>query len=393
MAVFRVLIVMLGLAVCQPALAVEFWPPADCALYMEDNVGNLEEYVEEIGETRIRLDEAQRKGDAAAVANFETVLRSKRVDGIQSMLKRIDTVEYVYCDKTLLDPSIIARVDAVRPYAEEGETVVAAIEEPAALQVASVTSTFVPYETIAGGGCRGPFIDLAITIVNNGGVFPRPVDLEKREREYPGSNMSYFSVNLEFDWNNYGGAQEVITVDKSMLSGGTLPTGGAITLPLRIRVGNNQTSVTVKPMITAGSFLQIAGDKLQTDRVPFNFDIPIWDLYTQSVAVVSAPSLEDKSVLKAALKANIVNLGQAPLPGPTSGNFSVRQRMDGPRLLTASGVSYGSPSPVLAGGEVRALIKGKTFVESSVQLLCPDGSAGDLSDGNVENNTRVLQSS
>ena len=57
------------------------------------------------------LDDAQRKGDTAQAAHFQTVLTSKRVDGIQSVLKRIDTVEYVYCDKSLFDPALIARVD------------------------------------------------------------------------------------------------------------------------------------------------------------------------------------------------------------------------------------------------------------------------------------------
>jgi hypothetical protein len=46
---------------------------------------------------------------------------------------------------------------------------------------------------------------------------------------------------------------------------------------------------------------------------------------------------------------------------------------------------------IAAGGEVRARIKGETFVESSISLLCPDGSSGSLSDGNIENNNRVLK--
>ena len=94
MAVLRVLLAVLGFAMAQPALAVEFWAPADCLVYMEDHIRNLEEDVGDILDLRERLDEAQRKGDAAAAANFEHILESKRVDGIQGILKRIDTVEY-----------------------------------------------------------------------------------------------------------------------------------------------------------------------------------------------------------------------------------------------------------------------------------------------------------
>lgn len=393
MPVLRIVFAMLAFGLVQPALAAEFWDPAQCLETMIDHVEHLEEDVVDIGELKTLLDAAQRKGDAAGAAHFETVLESKRVDGIQSMLKRIDTVEYVYCDKSLFDPALIARVDAARPYAEAGETVVAAVEEPVDLVVAGVTSTFVPYEMIETGGCRGPFIDLAITITNRGGTFPRPVDLEKREREYPGSNMSYLTVNLEFDWNNgVVGGQQGITVDKTMLSGGTLPKGAAITLPLRVPVGNNQTAVTVKPMIMAGSFLQISGDnRLQTERVPYSFDIPIWDAYTQSVGVASGPERDNKNIITAALVATIVNLGNSPFPGEISGSFSVRQPRDGPRVVTASGKSLNGTGFIAAGGEVRARIKGDIFVESSIVLLCPDGSSGSLADGNIENNNRVLK--
>jgi hypothetical protein len=168
--------------------------------------------------------------------------------------------------------------------------------------------------------------------------------------------------------------------------------GAAITLPLRVPVGNNQTAVTVKPMIAAGSFLQISGDKLQTDRVPFSFDIPIWDAYIYSIGVVSTLDLEDKRILKGVLKATVQNLGQTPFPGEVEGHFAVRQPADGPRILIASGKSMNRNMQILAGSEIRAPIKGKTFVESGLTLLCPDGSYGSLSDGNVENNTRMLES-
>jgi hypothetical protein len=395
MPVLRVVFAVFAFAFAQPALAVEFWPAADCEIYMTDHVEHLEEDIADIEDLLVRIAEADRKGEAESAATFRNTLHSKRVDGIQSLLKRIDTVEYVYCDKALLDPSLIARVDAARPYGEETETVVAEVEEAVDLQVAGVTSTFVPYETIETGGCRGPFLDLAVTIANQGGTFPRAVDLEKREREYPGANMPYFTVNLEFDWNNgVTGGQETIVVGKDMLSGGTLAKGGAITLPLRVRVGNNQTAVTVKPMIMAGSFLQISGDKLQTDRVPFSFDVPMWDIYTRSVGVVTGPDRDNKRIINATIKAEIVNLGTSPIPGWVAGSFSVRQVPNGPRLAVVSGLSY---RPIPSGGDVlgqsttAGIIKGKTFVDSAITLLCPDGTGGELSDGNVENNTRVLQ--
>ena len=90
---------------------------------MIDHVEHLEEDVADIEDLRGLLAEAQRKGEAERVANFQRVLESKRVDGIQSMLRRIDTVEYIYCDKSKIDASLIARVDAARPWAESGRAV------------------------------------------------------------------------------------------------------------------------------------------------------------------------------------------------------------------------------------------------------------------------------
>ena len=143
----------------------------------------------------------------------------------------------------------------------------------------------------------------------------------------------------------------------------------------------------------AGSFLQIAADnRLETARVPFSFDVPIWDAYTQSVSVASGPDRENKRILKAAIKAAIVNLGKSPFPGQIEGSFNVRPSLDGPRLLVASGRSLEGSSDIARGRTKCAqLIKGKTFVKSSIFLLCPDGSYGSLADGNIENNTRVLQ--
>ena len=229
------------------------------------------------------------------------------------------------------------------------------------LQVAGVTSTFVPYETIETGGCRGPFIDLAITITNRGGTFPRPVDLEKREREYPGTNMPYFTVNLEFDWNNgVVGGQQAITVDKSMLSGGTLPKGGAITLPLRVPVGNNQTAVTVKPMIHGRLVPPDRGRQPARDRArAVQLRCPDLGCLHPVGQVASGPDREDKRILKGVIKATIVNLGKSPFPGQIEGNFNVRQSARRPGLLIASGRSLEGSSDILAGNEIRAADQGQ----------------------------------
>ena len=91
------------------------------------------------------------------------------------------------------------------------------------------------------------------------------------------------------------------------------------------------------------------------------------------------------------IKAAIVNLGKSPFPGQIEGSFNVRPSLDRPDILVASGRSLEGSSDILAGNEIRQLIKGKTFVKSSIFLICPDGSYGSLADGNIENNTRVLQ--
>ena len=394
MPVLRVLLAVFGFALAQPALAVEFWDPAECRLYLEDDVRNLEDDVADIEDLLARIAEAERKGDGAAATNFRTILQSKRVDGIQGMLKRVDTVEYVYCDKSLFDPELIARVDAARPYAEETAVPVAATEEVPKIALTGIGSTFVPYEMLEGGGCKGPFLDLTINIANLGGSYPRKVDVDRRLREYPNENIfgkPLLSVTLLIDWGYGGGyGQEVIPLAWDAFENGAFASGAAKTLPYRLFIPNDKTSVKLGGWVTGASFFVVDGESYQSATYETEASFSMWDIYTESVGVVSLPSRDNKNVIEAAIMATIVNRGNQDLPGPVAGNFTVKQ--NNTWIGTFSGKSLAASQPILAGTTVRAMIKGKTFVDSGIQLLCPDGSAGTLSDGNSANNVRTLES-
>jgi hypothetical protein len=398
MPVLRVLLVILALAFVPSSLAQEYWDPAQCLETMIDHIEHLEEDVADIEDLLVRIAEAEAKGETERATNFRTVLHSKRVDGIQSMLRRIDTVEYVYCDKSKFDPSLIASVDAARPYAEETEATVAAVEEPPKISVNGISTTFVPYEMLEGGGCKGPFLDLSINLINSGGAYPHPVDVERRQREYPNVDWTtrpFLTVTVLIDWGE-GEGQEVIELPWSSFRGGTFEPGATMTVPYRLFVPSNEKSVRVGGWVTGATFLVVDGTSYQSAPYRTEASIPIWDVYTESAAVLTRyPNVlpPRKDIIELVVKAVVVNRGQSPIPGWVGGNFTMRHQPGGRIIGTVSGSTlfpFETSPAVLGQSTARELLKDKVFVDSSVHLLCPDGSAGTLSDGNTENNIRSL---
>lgn len=385
----------------QPALAQQYWDAAQCAEAMIDHVERLEDDIADIQDLQKRLVEAERKGETERVANFQTILESKRVDGIQSLLKRIDEVEYVYCDKSLFDPSLIARVDAARPWADSAEPTLEAEVAPA-LEIVAITSTFVPFETFEGGSCEGPYLDFVVTIQNRGGAFPRQVDLDVRKERWPtvADTWPYLTLILELKYNNGETGQEQATIMADATGGlpsGAIPSGGAISIPVRVRILDNRTSVLVTGRFE-GTFLAVNGDDMKgpvftaTDTA-----IPIWDLYTDHTETVAGIDVFNRTLkgpdpLSATVKATIINRG-GPTPGYVQGNFTVRHTLDGPSLATVSGRSLapGGNGLLPAGKTIPAVFEKPIIVESHIFALCPDGTPGRLADGNVEDNTRVLE--
>jgi hypothetical protein len=378
----------------QPVLAQEYWDPSQCSETLLDLVEHLEKDVRDIEQLEQLLLEAQRKGEAERVAILEANLESQRVDGIKDKLRRIDGTEYVYCNKSLFDPALIARVDAVRPYAEKRDVVAPPVEAPPRLEFAAITSTFVPSDSVEGGTCEGPYLDLSIKIQNTGGVFPRPVDIDTRSKRFPGvsDKWTYLVVVLQFAYDNGETGQQQIDVYPADLNGGVIPAGGAIALPMRVRILDNRRHVTIAARMEAPQ-LAVAGDEPRSAVYTTEAAIPIWDLYTESTETVSGPDITDRAKIFAGVRATVVNRG-GPTPGLVAGSFVVRRTLGGPSLASVSGTSLAPVAGaglVLAGTHVPAVVTPPIIVESNLIPLCPDGSYGRLADGNIEDNKRVLE--
>jgi hypothetical protein len=341
------------------------------------------------------MEEAERRGDAASAASIRKNIESKRKDGIGSILNYIDKSLLPNCNQALLRADLVARIAPAR--AMLGETTAQPLQAEGMpdLRVTGVSSTFVPFEADEKGYCTGPFIDLTFNVTNLGGDFPRPVDLQTNRSLVHDAveKMVYFTVVASFDFGSGGKGGEVIAVDRNKLGGTVLRSGAAVAVPLHLRVRDNQMAARVSTYVEGGAFLKVSNDQQKGPVYETDVDIPIWDAYAVSHEAFS--STDEAGKLTLATRATITNLGKSPTPGPVSGSFFIRYGEEGPLAGSWSGktdgpVAGGASAQILKRQPASAPLKSEFIVQSSIGAYCPNGEPGDLSDGNRENNARVL---
>lgn len=375
-----------------PALA-QGKDAAQCAATMDEYVQRLELYAAGVEEVIPLLADAQRKGDEVLTAHFARLLESNRVDGVQDMLRRIEE-EYASCGKGMFSAELIARVEAARPWGVAGNQPPPDIEVPPIIEVAAITSVFVPFEPGDSGSCTGPYIDLTIKLTNRGGTFPRQVDLDVRRRTWPTSDTwGYIQIGLQFTYDNGETGQQQVDVFATDLPNGVIPAGGTVTVPMRVQVLDNRKHVTITGWLDGTNLAVAENDGMRAPPFSFEADIPIWDLYTVNTQTVSHPDRFGLGkTITTVVKADIINRG-GPTPGPVMGFFNVRSAVDGRTLATVDGASAGpvaGEGMIFAGKMVPAIAEPPIEVESQLMLLCPDGSPSMLADGNRTDNYRVL---
>jgi hypothetical protein len=390
MAVRRVLVGILIWLVIQPALAAE--DPAQCKATMDEYVQRLELYVTSLQELGPLVADAQRKGDTVLAAQLAERLEGNRVNGVGDMLRRIEE-EYVACGKSLFDADLIARVEAARPWGNAAAPALD-VEAPPRLEIAGITPTFVPYETTDSGSCTGPYIDLAIKLVNRGGTFPRQVDLDIRRRTWPTSDeWAYVVIELRYKYDNGDEGADQAKVFSGDLPNGVIPAGGAVTVPMRVQVLDNRKHMTITGWFDGGSLAVAENDGMRGPPFSFEADIPIWDLYTVRTDTLSSlDTFGDGKSITTAVRASIINRGD-PTPGPVRGYFTVRSATDGTTFASIDGQTagpVGGGDTILAGKKVPAAIVPPIEVESQLMLLCPNGTPGQLADGNRADDARTL---
>lgn len=324
-------------------------------------------------------------------------LRAREV-GIKGNLRYLETQPYKYCKKGVIDAALIAQVDAFRPLAEASDAP-AEPEAPPIVEIAGISSVFVPSETRQGGTCVGPFVDIVVTLKNRGGVFPRPVDMEARLARMPDAGAApFFTIVLDFDFGNGNTGHQQIAVMKGDLPNGQFPAGGQIGVPLHMAIASGQMQAEVKAHAEAPFLLTLTDGDDTTPVYATALAIPIWDIYTQTTQTISTPqtSGKNKGRFETGVKATIINRGTSPTPGPVQGYFTVRHETGGASLASIEGTTQG---PIAPGGSadiygfkmVAAKVESPIVVDALIFPLCPDGTAGTLVDGNEGDNNRTLK--
>jgi len=398
MGLFRILgivVVAWGLAI---GAAHAQWTPESCNEAVSMTLDQLEDARERIETLKIQLGEAQRKGDQSLIDATLGSLQNAREIGIGQQLRYIDTQPMKYCGQGAIDPALVARVDTYRPLVDETDAPPVEEERAPKLEIAGITSTFVPTVPREGGGCEGPFVDLKVIVQNRGGAFPRPVDLEERVAQVANADELYLTVDLHFDFGagatrGYGQA----FVGKKELPDG-VPAGGAVEIPIRLKVISGWQQAEVTAVATAAFGLTVEGVENATAEYITRLTIPIWDIYTVTTQTLSTlqTSGKDKGKYSAGLQATIQNRGATATPGPVQGYFTVRHEPGGPELAYVSG---STSEPIGPGGTglitefqmVRQKIEAPIIVNSQISLLCPDESFGVIVDGYEKDNDRILK--
>ena len=373
------------------------WTPQSCNEAVGDTLGQLEQARLRIETLKAQLVEAQRKGDDALVEATLGSLQNAREVGIGQQLRYIDTQPMKYCDT--IDAGLLALVDRYRPLVDETDAPPLETERAPTLEIAGITSTFVPTEPREGGGCEGPFMDLKVIVQNRGGVFPRPVELETRVADVSNAHELYLTVDLQFDFGagatrGYGQA----FIGQADLPNGVLPAGGAVEIPVRLQVISGWRQAEVTAVATAAFGLTADGTENATAEYTTGLTIPIWDIYTVTTQTLSTleTSGKDKGKYRAGLQATIQNRGDTATPGPVQGYFTVRHEPGGPELAYISGSTSGPIGPggtgLITGFQMaRGKIEPPIVVSSQISLLCPDESFGVIVDGYEKDNDRILK--
>lgn len=172
---------------------------------------------------------------------------------------------------------------------------------------------------------------------------------------------------------------------------GTLASGQSLQIPAKVKVENNQTHVRIK-----GSLLGYSLVKTGTEGKPpyeTELDIPIWDIYAESHSVIDGIDPDTKQYYIGG-KAVVSNKGPTPTPGPIEASFMIYEIDPHQRISSWRGKTSG---PVSGNAEMYARTDSDKkmpkdiTVSSSITVMCPNGKAGGLSDGNTKNNIRELK--
>ncbi|MDO8648889.1 MAG: hypothetical protein Q7R81_03835 [Candidatus Peregrinibacteria bacterium] len=382
---FAALSAVLLLAACESTA----WTAETCNNNLEADVEDFEEYKTQFRKAQEGLANAERTGNAANVQAFQKSVGEWK-GNLETMLGFIDRDMIPECEGKF-SPELLAKAEEVRGFVKGGTGTEEQKEEGMPdLRVTKIESAFIPVEFDPNGGCSGPYLELTYTVSNQGGDFPRPVDLEEyaKRAQQPPENLEFFNVYGELDFGNDSRTSADFEVKGG--SDGMIKKGGSLKLKKKVRVEHNQTHAKAWGYVQSSALLKNGGNSVRHETA---IDVPMWDVYAESHEVIDGIDPDTKKYY-ISTKGTVSNKGASPTPGPIRGSFVIYDASTRQQITSWSGETKG---PVAGSEQIFARtystvkVPAKMFIQSSVVPVCPEGKPGSLADGDTKNNSRELK--
>ena len=364
------------------------WTAETCNNNLEADVEDFEEYKTQFRKAQGGLANAERTGNAENVKAYQKNVGEWK-SNLETMLGFIDRDMIPECEGKF-SPELLVKAEEVRAFVKGGTGTEAQKEEGMPdLRVTKIESAFIPYDIDESGNCYGPYLDLTYTVSNQGGDFPRPVDLEeyaKRAQQSP-ENLEFFNVYGELDFGNDSRTSANFEVKGG--NDGMIKKGGALKLKKRVRMEHNQTHANAWGYVQSSALLKNGGNSV---RYETEINVPMWDVYAESHEVIDGIDPDTKQYY-ISTRGTVSNKGTTPTPGPIRGNFAIYDASTRQRIMSWSGETKGpvaGSEQILARTYSTVKVPAKVFVQSTVTPVCPDGKPGSIADGNTTNNLREL---
>lgn len=385
---FALLLIALLPALFLTACEEVTWDEETCSNNLAADVEEFEEYKAGFLKAKEGLADAERSGDAARIKALQQNVKDWK-GNLEALVSFIDRDMIPECaGKFRAD--LVKKAEEVRKFVKESTGITTQKEEGMPdLRVTKIETVFIPYEIDENGSCYGPYLDVTYTVSNQGGDFPRPVDLENytKRAQQPPEKLIMFNVYGELDFGNDSRTSADFEVKGG--SGGILKGGASLKLKKKVLVRNDQTQGTAWGYVQTNQLTENASNAV---RYETPISVPMWDVYTESHLMTTTKDSEGKTYI--GMLGTVTNKGASPTPGPVRGSFVLFDAETGRQITSWSGETKGpvSGSERLVNKDYSKMkLPAKIRVQSSVSPVCPDGKSGNLADGNTKNSIRDLE--
>lgn len=399
---FFVLILLIGLVGCTKTVDLSSdWTAEECSKNFNNALEQIDTYSQQVIKKQQELTELERIGGYEKSAEQLRISIDNLKNGqIAGNVQYIENDVFAQCDEDNFTDDQLTRLSSVKQFiSQEQETFIA--EDLPDIRVATVTTTFVPFEEDEAGSCRGPFMDVRIVVTNYGADFPRAVDWEQYTALYDEGKIAtspasatLVGISSELD---FGDRIESVgtTATRNEFADGVFNSGESYTYETRVPIYDNEINLKITSRVRSGHTLFKTNSQGWDSPHQESVVIPMWDIYPHSSATIRGT--DESGQQTAETKLTITNLGSSATPGSITANFSIHNSEDESSVALWSGETFTSLGPdafddILGDEQVvdEPLVE-DIIVKASLHLRCPSGQVGSLADGDTSNNRRVLK--